>query len=96
MIEPINDFEREVIKFCEDLAEMLITKNRLYGDSFRSLRKDAAKELGNPRIPLWLHMKEKLSRYMENKADETEDVAKDGAGYWILEALCSRFDDAKL
>lgn len=72
---------------------MLINKNRLYGDSFRSLRRDALKELGNSRVPIWLHMKEKLSRYMENKPDDAEDIPRDGAGYWCLEAICSRFDD---
>ena len=93
MAEPENQFEFAVLAFCEELGQMLILKNRKYGDSFRSLRNDAAHDLGNPRIPLWLHMKEKLNRYMENHPDDEEDVCKDGAGYWIIEAICSRFDD---
>ncbi|MFA7205010.1 MAG: hypothetical protein WC102_01640 [Saccharofermentanales bacterium] len=93
MVEPETDFEYAVLAFCEELGQMLIEKNRKYGDSFRNLRKDAAHDLGNPRIPLWLHMKEKLSRYMENHPDDEEDICKDGAGYWILECICSRFDD---
>jgi hypothetical protein len=76
---------------------MLIQKNRKYGDSFRNLRIAAATQsnLNNPRIPIWIHQKEKLDRYMKNEVDETEDVPKDGAGYWCLEAICSRFDDRK-
>lgn len=93
MVEPETDFENAVVDFCAEIGQMLIEKNRKYGDSFRNLRKDAAHDLENPRIPLWLHMKEKLSRYMKNHPDDEEDICKDGAGYWILECICSRFDD---
>lgn len=92
-VVPETDFEKQIVELCEDIGTMIIEKNRLYGDSFRNIRVDAHKELGNPRIPFWLHIKEKLSRYMENKPDENEDIIRDSAGYCILEAVCSRFDD---
>jgi hypothetical protein len=95
MTEPTNDFEQAILQFCKDLGEMLIEKNRKYGDSYRNLRKSASNKGLNARMPLWLHQMEKLDRYMENKPDETEDIPKDGAGYWCLEAICSRFDDIR-
>ena len=93
MVEPENEFEIAVMAFCEELGHMLILKNRKYGDSFRELRRESASKLGSSRYPLWLHMMEKLKRYIEDHPDEEEDICKDGAGYWILEAICSRFDD---
>lgn len=92
---PETEFEEAIVELCRDIGDMLIEKNRLYGDSYRNLRVDAQKELKNPRIPFWLHLKEKLSRYMENKPDDTEDIIRDSAGYCILEAVCARLDDAK-
>lgn len=94
MVEPNNDFERAIIEYCQNLAEMLILKNRAYGDSFREMRMESLTNLGSSRYPLWLHMMEKLKRYKENNKEESEDIPKDGAGYWILEAICSQFDDA--
>lgn len=93
MVEPENQFEYAVLAFCEELGQMLILKNRKYGDSFRILRRESASKLQSSRYPLWLHIMEKLNRYMEDHPDEEEDICKDAAGYWILEAICSRFDD---
>ena len=93
MVEPETDFEFAVVAFCTELGQMLIMKNRKYGDSFRKIRQSASKDLKNPRYPLWMHMSEKLLRYMENHPDEEEDICKDASGYWILEAICARMDD---
>jgi hypothetical protein len=95
MTEPANDFEKAIVQFCKDLGEMLIDKNRKYGDSFRNLRLAAKNNpnINNPRMPLWLHQMEKLSRYMTDSPGDREDIRKDGAGYWALEAVCAMFDD---
>lgn len=95
MLEPENDFERAIVETCREIGEMLIRKNRLYGDSFRNIRQLSLMKLESSRIPLWLHIIEKLDRYMKNQPDDTEDIERDAAGYFILEAVCRRFDDHK-
>lgn len=39
MVEPETDFENAVVDFCAEIGQMLIEKNRKYGDSFRNLRR---------------------------------------------------------
>ncbi len=92
-VVPETDFEKQIVELCEDIGTMIIEKNRLYGDSFRNIRKLSGASLGSSRYPLWMHLTEKLSRYKENNPDETEDIMKDSAGYCVLEAICSRLDD---
>lgn len=95
-VTPQNDFEQAIIDFFHDVALMVIGKNRAYGDSYRNLRMQALTELGNAKIPLWIHQNEKLKRYMENSPTaDREDPLKDGAGYFGLEAICARFDDVQ-
>lgn len=67
---------------CDEIKEMLITKNRKYGDSaispvnifYRGTAEDA----------LRVRMDDKLSRIMNRQSDEDEDPENDLIGYLIL------------
>lgn len=67
---------------CDEIKEMLIMKNRKYGDSaidpvnifYRGTAEDA----------LRVRMDDKLSRIMNRQDDEDEDPENDLIGYLIL------------
>jgi hypothetical protein len=74
---------QEIIAFvCDEIKEMLIMKNRKYGDSaiapvnifYRGTAEDA----------LRVRMDDKLSRIMNRQNDEDEDPEDDLIGYLIL------------
>lgn len=108
-ITPQNDFEQAILDVFTETAYMVIEKNRLYGDSYRTMRERAKFELKNAGAPFWIHINEKISRYMNQIIDEAnrgleagtdtnllvdiEDPLKDGMGYFGLELVCRRFDD---
>ena len=73
----------EIIAFvCDEIKEMLITKNRKYGDSalspvnifYRGTAEDALK----------VRIDDKLSRIMNRQDDEDEDPENDLIGYLVL------------
>lgn len=84
-LSPQNEFEKELINACTNLASTLIKKNRDYGDSFRKLYD----EYGD-NSTAW-RLTDKLNRYKTlNKQDNLvkdeskDDTLQDIAGYSIL------------
>jgi len=79
--DPISTPEA-IALVCDEIKEMLITKNRKYGDSalcpvnifYRGTAEDALK----------VRMDDKLSRIMNRQDDEDEDPENDLIGYLIL------------
>lgn len=96
-------FEHEVIDFALEIASTVIEKNRKYGDSYRITRIDAGKnlpgegsELDKRKAPYWLHINEKVRRYLTAEPGDTEDPLLDAGGYCILEYVCGKLDDCNL
>ena len=83
-----DDVQKEIRKVCDDIAELLITKNRKYGNSAicptRIFSKASTLEQINVRID------DKLSRIKNQQEDEDEDVEKDMVGYLILKMVCKK------
>ena len=82
---PMNEFEQAVKEVCNELADMIIRKNRDYGDSFKKVYE----EYGD--LSLIIRLTDKLERLksLQNKEnlvkDESkEDTIRDMAGYAIL------------
>jgi Nucleotide modification associated domain 1 len=80
-----NEFEEAIVDTCHELAEIIIRKNRDYGDSFRKVYE----EYGD--LSLIIRLTDKLERLksLQNKEnlvkDESkEDTIRDTAGYAIL------------
>jgi len=82
---PMNEFEQAVKEVCNELAEIIIRKNRDYGDSFRKVYE----EYGD--LSLIIRLIDKLERLknLQNKENLVKDESKedtigDIAGYTIL------------
>lgn len=88
----MTSFEEEVQNVCNEIAALIISKNKKYGDSYRRSRLSAEETWGSRKIPFDFHAKEKIQRYSAADNDE-EDSVLDLAGYSILEVVCRRLDD---
>jgi len=72
----------KIAQHCDAIKEMLLTKNRRYGDSALNpvrvfSKADAAEQIK-------VRLDHKLSRLRSSQADEDEDVIMDLIGYLIL------------
>lgn len=90
---PKNEFERAIIDECQALAEILIKKNRDYGDSFSKLYR----EYGD--LSIVIRLSDKLERYKNLlqhtnlvKDESKEDTLRDHAGYSILGLAMKRLE----
>ena len=73
---------------CDEIKEMLLAKNRRYGNSalepVRIFSKASAAE------QILVRLDDKLSRLRSQQADEDEDVISDLIGYLILLKISQR------
>lgn len=80
------DTQNLIIAECDRIKEMLIDKNRKYGDSAiypaRIFSQASNIEQINVRID------DKLSRIMSAQDDDTEDAETDLIGYLVLKKVC--------
>lgn len=76
------DVQRKIIEMCDRIAQMLITKNRKYGNSALSqLRVFSKADLLET---IRVRMDDKLCRIKNQQGDEDEDAYMDLAGYLVL------------
>ena len=77
-----NNFEVSIKKELEKIGDMLIEKNRKYGNSalepIRVFSKASSKE------QILVRLDDKLSRLKNQQIDEDEDVINDLIGYLFL------------
>lgn len=82
----------EIGRVCEEIKQMLLEKNRHYGDSAirptRIFSKVDTLEQINVRID------DKLSRIKSGQLDDTEDTEMDLIGYLVLKQVAKRIDNA--
>ena len=79
---------REIVAECGALADLLVAKNRQYGDSALQplrlfSRADAVEQLR-------VRIDDKLSRIRSAQADDTEDAELDLLGYLVLLRIARR------
>lgn len=83
-----KQFENDVLFVLNNIKQMLITKNRKYGDSALNPKQVFSNvdpiELINVRID------DKLSRIANKQQDEDEDVEWDLLGYLILKQIAKQ------
>ena len=81
----MNDLENIrllISEHCDEVKEMLLEKNRKYGDSaFNPLRLFSK---ADPLEQLKVRLDDKFSRLLNMAEDENEDVVKDIIGYLII------------
>lgn len=80
----------KIIKACDEVRNLLLEKNRRYGDS--ALNSGIVFDL-SPVIAIKARINDKLARLKNDNKDEDEDIIKDLLGYLIL--LKIAIEDAK-
>ena len=80
-----NKVQAEIKKICQSISELLIEKNRKYGNSALEPRRIFSK--ASPLEQINVRIDDKLSRIMNRQSDEDEDVEKDLCGYLILKMV---------
>lgn len=76
------DFAKEVKKVCDDIANLLIEKNKAYGNS--ALEPINCFFKGDAGTSIRVRIDDKLSRIMRGSEYKTEDTILDLLGYLIL------------
>lgn len=71
-----------IAKKCDEIKELLITKNRKYGNS--ALEPVSIFHKGDTGDALKVRIDDKLSRVLNQQEDEDEDVIDDLIGYLVL------------
>jgi len=74
--------ELEIRAVCSALAEMLVDKNRKYGDSALNPVRIASKS--SPIEQILVRIDDKLCRWKNRQSDEDEDIESDLLGYLVL------------
>lgn len=80
--EELNQSQQLIVDKCAEMASLLVSKNRKYGDSALNpvrifSRSDALEQIR-------VRIDDKINRIKNEQSDEDEDVYKDLAGYFIL------------
>ena len=78
----LSETQEKISKVCDDVKEMLIEKNRKYGDSALNPIRIFAKSDTVEQIKV--RIDDKLNRFKNMQKDDTEDVINDLIGYLIL------------
>jgi hypothetical protein len=81
-----DNVQKEIRKVCDDIAELLITKNRKYGNS--ALQPSRIFSKASPIEQINVRIDDKLSRIKNQQEDEDEDVLFDLLGYLVLKKVC--------
>jgi len=76
------DIPQLIEKKCDEIKELLLTKNRKYGNS--ALQPVRIFHQGDTGDALKVRIDDKLSRVLNQQDDEDEDVVDDLIGYLVL------------
>lgn len=83
-----SDTQREIVIECDSIREILLSKNRKYGDS--ALDPVRIFSRSDPDEQLRVRIDDKLSRIRSAQSDEDEDVDLDLIGYLILKRIARK------
>ena len=84
-----KEFSVSVYRVVDDLARLLIEKNRKYGDSALNPARIFSKADATEQIKV--RIDDKLNRIKNAQDDDTEDAVKDLTGYLILLMIARGF-----
>lgn len=77
-----KEFEKQVRNVCDKIANMLIEKNKSYGNS--ALEPINCFYKGDAGTSIKVRIDDKLSRIMRGKEFQGDDTVKDLIGYLVL------------
>lgn len=78
----LTDTQNEITAVCTELRDLLLEKNRKYGDSALNPKRIFSKSDAVEQIKVRLD--DKISRIMNQQNDDDEDVVMDLMGYLVL------------
>jgi hypothetical protein len=81
-MDEITQTQTEICVVCDTIKELLLAKNKRYGDS--ALNPVRVFSKANPLEQLKVRIDDKLSRLKNAQDDEDEDVVNDLLGYLVL------------
>ena len=90
---PAGNFELEVRKVLSDLGDLLVEKNRKYGDA--ALNPKRLFSRASPVEQIRVRMDDKLSRVANQQPDEDEDPEWDLMGYLVLLRIAKQREKSK-
>jgi hypothetical protein len=88
--KPRNNVEKEINEVCEQLKELLIAKNRSYGNSALDPVRIFSKS-GNSE-QLMVRIDDKLSRFARGNEYPGDDTIDDLLGYLVLLKIAQKDD----
>lgn len=78
----MTDTQLLIVEICEEIKELLLEKNRKYGDS--AIHPIRIFSKSNNLEQILVRIDDKINRIKNIQADEDEDVINDLIGYFIL------------
>lgn len=78
----LTDTQNEITAVCNEIRDLLLEKNRKYGDSALNPKRIFSKADAVEQIKVRLD--DKISRIMNQQNDDDEDVVMDLMGYLVL------------
>jgi hypothetical protein len=87
------DTQAMIVEECGAIMDMLLDKNRKYGNSAIQPKRIFSK--ANPIEQINVRIDDKLSRIESAQGDDTEDAEMDLIGYLILKRVAERISDGR-
>ena len=89
-----EQFENTVRSICNEVADMLVEKNKSYGNS--ALEPINCFYKGDSSTSIRVRIDDKLSRIMRGNEFQGDDTIKDLMGYLVLLRIATIKDEAEL
>jgi hypothetical protein len=86
--DTLTGTQLDIVEQCDFIAELLLEKNRQYGDS--ALNPVRIFSSADPVEQINVRIDDKLSRIASNQADDAEDAELDLIGYLVLKRVAMR------
>jgi ATP-dependent helicase/DNAse subunit B len=86
----MTDTQKEIVIVCDQIKELLLEKNRKYGDSALNPIRIFSK--ANNLEQIKVRIDDKLNRLKNIQEDEGEDTVTDLIGYLVLYKIASGLD----
>ena len=87
----LTDTQKKISEICDEIKNMLLEKNRKYGDSAINPKRVFSK--ASPIEQINVRIDDKISRIMSAQDDDTEDAELDLIGYLILKRVAKKVAD---
>ena len=84
----LTDTQKKISEICDEIKNILLEKNRKYGDSALNPKRVFSK--ASPIEQINVRIDDKISRIMSAQDDDTEDAELDLIGYLILKRVAKK------